>query len=457
MNQKNEMEEIWEIYNKCQQGDLSTVDRLFTSDEELRLEFKHNILKKILNETKKIYDSEFVNYNNKHKKFYPGSYDISDLNELLYSTIIELFICDLDKNKCATIYGIKSNLPINDGISLVKNISFFMDRQLNKRGEKSHLDTITNFSNNENNGELSLLDLYQENVYKKSNKYGRPKKYEEILLWFQKDMQEVYYLFKSDSSAIKALIETIYDREDTFIYSVEFDDLCLVSYNDLCKIIKNHTGKTIRTNNIPQCFNTMNERITDYLMYTLNGNYCRLFSNDLIKINELCHDYYTDRWNVFIDKMKEYEDIIILIINNLKGKIKYDIINLLHGEMDVLNDSPPSIADNLAKHLRKYFEEIEDEKIETRLKEYKINTKYCLLNDMYWNQHLDEKFIKIKIYKHEKIKYPKTITIPTENLVVYEGILNYYFCNKAKRISYCLSKNARKSNKKFLNFNQKIA
>ena len=64
--------------------------------------------------------------NSGHSKFYEGEYDISDFNELMYETVIEIFNTKTDENKCLTLDG-KKNVenPICDGISLLRNISYF--------------------------------------------------------------------------------------------------------------------------------------------------------------------------------------------------------------------------------------------------------------------------------------------------------------------------------------------
>ena len=191
---EDELEKLYQIYIRVQSGDKAALDELFQQidnkqihrvdimnkdykmshmenvlDSELVLEDEKNIqekewvdsayssisfrfscLNKILYKKKKKFLSNAKNtgYENGrklknigNKKYYEGEYDISDFNELMYETTIEVFSTKTDENGCLTLDG-KKNMrnPICDGVSLLENISYFTSRKINKRAKISHLD-----------------------------------------------------------------------------------------------------------------------------------------------------------------------------------------------------------------------------------------------------------------------------------------------------------------------------
>lgn len=94
--------------------------------------------KKFLSKTKNIgYENSQKIKNGSCSKFYEGEYDISDFNELMNETIIEIFNEKTDENNCLILDGKKNEeYPICDGISLLRNISYFTSRKVNKRAKR---------------------------------------------------------------------------------------------------------------------------------------------------------------------------------------------------------------------------------------------------------------------------------------------------------------------------------
>lgn len=185
---KNELDRLFQIYKRFQSGDKSALDELFRSvenkqgckldekykkrrmknmdnvldseevmDKEIarqeeewansddsKVAFRFSCLNKLLYKKKKEfllkakntgYENGVRSTNNNCSKFYEGEYDVSDFNELMYETIIEIFNTETDKDNCLTLYD-KTNkkVPICDGISLLKNIAYFNSIKINKRG-----------------------------------------------------------------------------------------------------------------------------------------------------------------------------------------------------------------------------------------------------------------------------------------------------------------------------------
>lgn len=270
-NNKQEIEELYKIYIRVQSGDKDALNELFKKadskqmhridlmnkeykishmenvlDSEIVLDDENNMqkkewinssnskvafqfacLNKLLYKKKKYFLSEGKNTgyengkklkNDGNRKYYDGEYDISDFNELMYETTIEVFSAKTDENGCLTLDG-KKNMrnPICDGVSLLKNISYFTSRKINKRAKISHLDIydIGYFGEEPEIG-YSNFDKY---VFKKylhaEGGMSRLTLYAEYLEWLKRN--DVHKLFKANACDIKAIIETIMNCEETFL------------------------------------------------------------------------------------------------------------------------------------------------------------------------------------------------------------------------------------------------
>ena len=176
--ESKELEKLYQLYIRFQSGDKTALDEIFKQKEvkqlckvdeinkEYRLSHMDNVLdsevvldneqdrskiewldstyskvtfqfpclNKILYKKKKKFFSDAKNtgYENGEKKknngvskFYDGKYDISDFDELMYETIIEIFNAKTDENNCLTLDSKKNKNPICDGRSVLENISYF--------------------------------------------------------------------------------------------------------------------------------------------------------------------------------------------------------------------------------------------------------------------------------------------------------------------------------------------
>lgn len=454
---KNELKDIWRIFEQCQHGNPAALNDLFVSEvcnnSRFDVGLKHNCLSAILYNTRERYNSASVSIKNNHKKYFPGEYDISDLNEMMYLILTELFIGELDKGKCATIGSETSNIPLTDGEALLKNISFFLDKQLNSRGKRAYKDIGYTCNDDTDNEELSLMDVHSARKwYGDKGKTARKWIYADILRLFEKDIGTVYDLYNADSTAIRATIKTVLECKDSFV-----DDEFL-SQEEFCEMVERYTGKHIQRNNLPQCFTIIKQRIMDYLMFSLNYDigsgglftqresklYFRMFGRQQIELYKLCVDFKRIGCKKFIRNIKKYDHIILPVIEKKSGKLKYDMVNLLQGQRDVLNEPPGKIAKEILAVLLSYFKENEKKKIQGELQGYMFNDRFSAGKAKYWNIDLDENEMKIKLWARASVKYPVKITINRKSLLVYDGFRNYYVCDTQKRIAYCLPKEQRK-------------
>ncbi len=276
---KDELEKLYQIYKRVQSGDNSALDELFgtveskqvckldkiykkhrmknmdnvldseevmdkerarqeeewANSDDSKVAFQFSCLNKLLCQKKKGFLSKAKNTgyengvrskNNNCSKFYEGEYDVSDFNELMYETIIEIFNTETDEDNCLTLYD-KTNkkVPICDGISLLKNIAYFNSIKINKRAEKSYLDISDIGCCSEEPEEdiekkISNFDKYAFKEFFKSKNSGiRLLIYEEYLEWLKRN--DILNLFKLSARDIKAIIETVMNVKDTFITDVE--------------------------------------------------------------------------------------------------------------------------------------------------------------------------------------------------------------------------------------------
>lgn len=247
--------------------------------------FQFSCLNRMLYKKKKKFFSDAKNTgygdgkkkkNNGTSKFYEGKYDVSDFNELMYETIVEVFNAKTDENYCLTLDGKKNKgCPIRDGISLLKNISYFTSRKINKRAKISCLDIFdTNNYNKEPEMDFSYFDKYALDEYLYlDGETSRLMMYEEFLKWIKR--YDVHKLFKVNSSNIKAVIETIMNSSEVFATDVEGNiksgsGMRLVTQKMLQKIIKYRHGINIGQENISRDLEFMEQRLLDHLFYSLN-------------------------------------------------------------------------------------------------------------------------------------------------------------------------------------------
>lgn len=473
--EKNKWEDEWmnSLY--------SNVTFQFSCLNKMLYKMKKNFLSKAKNTG---YENGKRIKNNGYSKFYEGEYEISDLNELMYETIIEIFNEKTDGNNCLTLDGKKNKTPVFDGVSLLKNISYFTSRKINKKAKVSYLDVFDMVYYGEESGEEN--SCFDKCAFKKfleaDGGISRLTIYEEYLEWFKRN--DIHKLFKATACDIKAIIETIMNCDDTFITGIEGDiktglGMRFVTQETLQKMIKSRYNINIEQENISKDMEIIEQRLLDCLLYSLNyridkaaestGTYEKESERFLYKldkkafikmfgrasyiiydksVNFINNDINSNKMDRYFRIIKKYEDMIIDVVSLEKGKKKYDMVNLILENDDLVDDKKKSLF-NIANTAISYYQGREEEYIKNQLKDYKING----LNDRengYWEAELGKEILKIKLWSSKDIKNPLRYYLNKENLIVYSGYMNLYFCDMVNKICYSVPKNRRiisKSNK----------
>lgn len=541
LDNKEELEKLYQIYMRVQSGDKSALDELFKAktvddktlykaderykerrmlnldnvlDAELILEnkkendkneqenkwlnssnsivdFAFPVLKKMLYNKKRRFLSKEKNIgheNGSHSKFYSGEYEITDIDSVVYHTILEIFTKKTDGNNCLTIDGKKNNdVPIGDGISLMKNISFFVSIRINKRQESIRLNVpaIGKWDEDEKELTFPLLDMYDFRAYVESDEYigqhGTPSRlplYEDCLAWLNRN--DIHDLFRSDAKDIREIIETILRYPDVFkkeVWNAKKDiSMRFVTQEDLQDIIRSRCGLNIKQENISQDLKIIEQRLLDHLFYFLNyrigkaeaskGFFDKESQRYLYELDEksyikigssVSHEIYygsihflkfKDFKNYFM-LIERYEDMILEIISMEKGKKKYEMVNLIFEQYDLVEDKDKTMID-IADTIMKYYINKEREYREIDLNEYKIKS----LNDWdkgYFDAEIDGDILKIRLFSSIYVKNPIRHSIDKDKLKIYCGYVNFYFCNLEDKICHMVPKNRRiisKSDKK---------
>lgn len=532
---KDELDRLFRIYKRFQSGDKSALDELFRSVEnkqgckldkiykkhrmknmdnvldseevidnekskqedewenshDSQVTFRLSCLNRMLYKKKKGFLSivkstgyeNGVKINNSNcSKFYEGEYDLSDFNEIMYWTIIEIFNKKIDADNCLTLYDKKNvKIPICDGISLLKNISYFTSIKINERAGKSYLDISDIVSYGEESEEdvesgISNFDKYAFEEFLKSESSGmRLLIYEECLEWLNKN--DVHKLFKLSARDIMAIIETVMNVKDTFITDVKDGvelglGMHLVKQKVLQEIIRDRHNINVAQANISKDLEIIEQRLLDHLFYSLNyridkaeessGIYEKESERFLYKMDHTAYSKMFSRTsytvykasvafvnsnmdgkdcNVYFEVVKKYEDMVIDIVSLEKGKKKYDMVNLILENDDLVDDKRETLF-KIAKTVIAYYENREEEYRKNRLSEYVIKGLTDWENGR-WEAELESDVLKITLWSNENVKKPIRRSINNEKLMVYCGYMNFYFCNVENKVCYRVPKDKR--------------
>ncbi len=531
-----ELEKLYQIYMRVQSGDKTALNELFKPvdckkncradeinkkyrishmdnvlDMELVLDnekvkqeeewvnsvhsnvtFQFSCLNKMLNKKKKkfIFEAKNTGYekgqkvkNNSFSKYYEGEYDISDFNELMYETIIEIFNAKTDENKYLTLDGKKNvKIPICDGLSLLKNISYFTSRRINKRAKNSYLDVsdveyYCEGSEEESETEISCFDKYALKEFLQSEgDTSRLTMYAEYLEWLKRN--DVHKLFKATACDINAIIDTIMNCEETFIKDMSGDKkigfgMHFIKQEMLQKIIESKHNINIKQENISKDLEIIEQRLLDHLLYSLNFRlgkaeaskgiyekeserflyeldkkaYIKVFSrvNYVIydkSVEFINSDINCSDFNSYFEIVKKYEDMVTDIVSLEKGKKKYDMVNLISkNDNDLVDDKREALL-NIAKTIITYYQKKEEEYKKNELGDYKV----CGLSDWengFWETELESETLQIKLWSSKNVKKPIRHNINKEKLIVYCGCMNFYFCDMERNICYSVPKDRR--------------
>lgn len=532
----DELEKLYQIYKRCQSGDKDALDELFESvenkqvcklddiykkhrmtnmdnvldSEEImdkekskqedewansqnsKITFRLSCLNKMLYKKKKGFLSKVKNtgYENGVKlkncncsKFYDGEYDLSDFNEIMYWTIIEIFNKETGADNCLTLYG-KTNkkVPICDGISLLKNIAYFTSIKINERAGKSYLDIsdIVNYgdkSEEDEESEISNFDKYAFDKFFESKSSGmRLLIYEECLEWIKRN--NVHKLFKLSAHDIKAIFETIMNVKDTFIMDIEDGvelglGMHLVKQKVLQEIIRHRHNINVEQGNLSRDLEIIEQRLLDHLFYSLNykidkaeessGIYEKESERFLYKTDHAAYIKMFNRtsytvykasvafinssmdgkdYNGYFELVKEYDDLVMDIVSLEKGKKKYDMCNLMvESNNDLVEDKRIALI-NIANTIIAYCQNEEKGYVMEKLGEYRKRKTVDFANG-YWETILENEVLSINTWSSKRIKKPIRHRMGREKLMIYCGYMNFYICDMENKIYYSLPKDRR--------------
>ena len=509
---KSDAEDLYQEYLKYQNGDKSALDRIFFEEKDRlreltnkyysslkgteymdnvldsefikvkiadeqkkhnsKVQFRFECLKQIMYNAKWEYSKEYINTgygddtckNSGYKKFYEGEYDVSDIQEIMTEIIIMIFQGKL-----------KSNIPINDSVSLLKNIKYHLVKEMGQANRLIYKNVPELKCVVDSDGEESYhshFDEFSEKRWMDSQRdIDRLLVYSDSLKWIIKN--DIHKLFRGDSDDIHAIIDGILRYKHMF-KSKNQEGLTKDPYKKLQKYILNTTGRNISDHNIPVAIRIIEQNLLNHLMYALsyeiikapkNSNlskneskrllkeldpkrYYKLFGRESMNIYEYCIDYlksvnyYT--FESFITTLRRY-DIVFPILEKVKGKKKYDMINLLTYDMDLVEGDIYKVTSNIAKTLIDHYKKIEKDYICNFLDEYNIIDRFGTGKSKYWQANYSDKKkrLNLKFYSDADIKCPVGVKFKKKDLLVYEGYENFYFCNTESKCCYCVPKEDR--------------
>lgn len=449
--------------------------------------FNYSILNKMLRNMKKAYsknslETGFENGVKKehqtYKKYYGGEYDITEFAEIMYEVIITIFLGELDGNGCVTFNGKKNKeVPIIDGITLLKNISYFCCIQANE-GQSKRFNDISGAEDRENDFQSEHINIFDSYSFEKwqheeDEKWDEPEEvfrlwvYADVLDWLRKHKNNIMNLFKKNSTEIQAIINIILSNEKVFENEIN-GCLKLVKQKELQQLIYEQTGKWIVLTNISTDLKLIEQRIIDHLFYSMNYNigddkkeqainsgylqeldkksYFKLFGREsmfIFKICSLClDDMYKEK---FLDHIREHDDAVIPILSLVKGRRKYDMINLIRCDLDVIDDdtSYDQIVLNVAQTLIHYYQEVEAAKIAELKRQYVFTDRFTSGKSQMWEADLLADFLRIRFWADENTKHSVGYKINKDNLLIYEGYENFYFCDESEMICFFMPKGKR--------------
>lgn len=427
---------LFDTYKACQAGQKEKLSELFETEQDGSLSFKDISLKKLLNAVRHTFESEEKNPQGKHKKYYAGHFDSSDVEETMYLVIAEIFYAIPDGDGCIEIDNVKSKIPINNASSLMKNISFFVAALCNFHGAKIEKEVSENVKTNDSEKEVVLTDYRppQKLWQVVRGKVSLRMECAEALRLLQKDMYGIFELFKSDSISIRAAVKTVIEKSETFVEMKEAEGLELLQQEELCNMILDYTGVKIQKTNVSMIFSTVRKRLMDYI-YLCAEKHKFLYPLDTWNVIMLC--LYGDSIS-FKRQIELHEDFLYWWESVHRGNIKNDVCKTMNEIVDYYIEREKEWLNGFTGYV------IEDRFKNGRMKLWKTSTNTA------------KNTIKLSFYSSEEVKHPVEISIDLHDVTIYEGIFNYYVIENNfynKRI-FVLPKDLRK---KFKNKADKAA
>lgn len=382
------------------------------------------------------FGSEEKNPQGKHKKYYAGHFDSSDVDETMYLVITEIFYAVPDSDGCIEIDNVKSKIPINNASSLMKNISFFLAALCNLHGAKIEKEVSENVKTNDSEKEIVLTDYKppQKLWQVVRGKVSRRMECAEILRLLQKDMYGIFELFKSDSISVRAAVKTVIEKPQTFVEIEEAEGLELLQQEELCNMILDYTGVKIQKTNVSMIFSTVRKRLMDYI-YLCTEKHKFMYSLDTWNVIMLC---LSGDSISFKRQIESHEDFLYWWESVHRGNIKDDVCKTMN-----------EIVDYYIEREKEWLNGFNGYAIEDKFENGKMKLWRTSTNTI-------KNTIKLSFYSSEEVKHPVEISIDLHDVTIYEGIFNYYVIENNfynKRI-FVLPKDLRK---KFKNKADKAA
>lgn len=379
------------------------------------------------------FGSEEKNPQGKHKKYYAGHFDSSDVDETMYLVITEIFYAVPDSDGCIEIDNVKSKIPINNASSLMKNISFFLAALCNLHGAKIEKEVSENVKTNDSEKEIVLTDYKppQKLWQVVRGKVSRRMECAEILRLLQKDMYGIFELFKSDSISVRAAVKTVIEKPQTFVEIEEAEGLELLQQEELCNMILDYTGVKIQKTNVSMIFSTGRKRLMDYI-YLCTEKHKFMYSLDTWNVIMLC---LSGDSISFKRQIESHEDFLYWWESVHRGNIKDDVCKTMN-----------EIVDYYIEREKEWLNGFNGYAIEDKFENGKMKLWRTSTNTI-------KNTIKLSFYSSEEVKHPEEVSIDLHDITIYEGIFTYYVMKSSphdKRI-FILPKNLRKKLKNKIN------
>lgn len=379
------------------------------------------------------FGSEEKNPQGKHKKYYAGHFDSSDVDETMYLVITEIFYAVPDSDGCIEIDNVKSKIPINNASSLMKNISFFLAALCNLHGAKIEKEVSENVKTNDSEKEIVLTDYKppQKLWQVVRGKVSRRMECAEILRLLQKDMYGIFELFKSDSISVRAAVKTVIEKPQTFVEIEEAEGLELLQQEELCNMILDYTGVKIQKTNVSMIFSTVRKRLMDYI-YLCTEKHKFMYSLDTWNVIMLC---LSGDSISFKRQIESHEDFLYWWESVHRGNIKDDVCKTMN-----------EIVDYYIEREKEWLNGFNGYAIEDKFENGKMKLWRTSTNTI-------KNTIKLNFYSSEEVKHPVEVSIDLHDITIYEGIFTYYVMKSSphdKRI-FILPKNLRKKLKNKIN------
>lgn len=438
-----------------------------------KVKFRFTCLNRILSNAKWAYSKDSIDTGYKngirmkggYRKFYKGKYDIFDIQELMIEIVIKIFQGKLT-----------SENPIINATALLENIKYHLGREVGKVNETLHKNIPESKKSVDCEGEesyYSYFDEFSEKRWMDSQRdIDRLLVYSDSLKWIIRN--DIHKLFREDSDDIHAIIDGIL-RYNSMYKSKNQEGLTKDPYKKLQEYILHTVGKNILDNNISMDLGIIEQKLLNHLMYALNyeiirapqnsnlskteskrllkelepKRYFKLFGRKSMDVYEYCTDYLKSvncySCNSFLETIKRHDDIVIPILEKEKGKKKYDMINLLIYDIDLVEGDIDTVSDNIAETLIAYYQKIENNYICNILDQYNIVDRFSTGKSKYWQANYSDKKkrLSLKFISETDIKCPVSVKFKKKELLLYEGYQNYYFCNTESKCCYCVPKDSR--------------